>query len=202
MPYPFPTTGQIALPTILGGVPDHAAATSASAAYYPQRAAIQRELQYAAQFYKGRTDGAPDDERMKAAISLVQVEADLPVTGVYDEAVHQAIENYRTSAQTNCALFNFGSGTPTKICTPSFVYPPPPPTSGIRPTAKTKNTSATPLPHARAAFGTPAGWKYALGLGVLGAAGVAAWYWYGPKMKTTGSAPRTASTRRQTRGVR
>lgn len=56
----------------------------------PQRAEIQRLLQLT-QFYKGRTDGYPEDERMDAAIRMVQIAAHLPVTGFFDAGVRAAI---------------------------------------------------------------------------------------------------------------
>ena len=60
----------------------------------PARQAIQSHLYYT-QFYKGRTDGHPDDERMDAAIKLVQIAAHLPVTGIFDNDVRDAIARFR-----------------------------------------------------------------------------------------------------------
>lgn len=60
----------------------------------PMRFAIQSDLYYT-QFYKGRTDGLPDPERMDAAIKLVQIAAHLPVTGIFNDDVHDAIVRYR-----------------------------------------------------------------------------------------------------------
>ena len=61
----------------------------------PARQAIQSHLYYT-QFYKGRTDGHPDDERMDTAIKLVQIAAHLlPVTGIFDNDVRDAIVRFR-----------------------------------------------------------------------------------------------------------
>ena len=49
---------------------------------------------YWTQFYKGRQDGFPDDERMAAAIELVQIAARLPRTRVFNDDVRLAIERY------------------------------------------------------------------------------------------------------------
>ena len=62
----------------------------------PTRFAIQSDL-YNTQFYKGRTDGLPDPERMDAAIKLVQIAAHLPVTGIFNDDVHDAIVRLRQS---------------------------------------------------------------------------------------------------------
>ena len=67
----------------------------------PARQAVQSYLYYT-QFYKGRTDGLPDDERMTAAIKLVQIAANLqppgvPPSGVFDDRVAQAIDRFRTT---------------------------------------------------------------------------------------------------------
>ena len=59
-----------------------------------RRQAVQTYL-YHTQFYKGRQDGLPDDERMDAAIKLVQIAAHLPVTGVFGDAERDAVLRYR-----------------------------------------------------------------------------------------------------------
>ena len=63
----------------------------------PGRQAIQTYL-FQTQFYKGRQDGLADDERMDAAIKLVQIAAHLlPVNGVFGDAERDAILRYRVS---------------------------------------------------------------------------------------------------------
>lgn len=64
-----------------------------------ERQVIQTYL-YQTQFYKGRQDGLPDDERMDAAIKLVQIAAHLPVTGVFGDAERDAIDRYRSELQS------------------------------------------------------------------------------------------------------
>ena len=90
----------------------------------PARQAIQSRLYYT-QYYKGRTDGLPDDERMTAAIKLVQIAARLqpPLvqpTGVYDRAVEQAIDRYRRTGSFDA------SAPPVTTTAPSPVAAAPP----------------------------------------------------------------------------
>ena len=87
----------------------------------PARQAIQSHLYYT-QFYKGRTDGHPDDERMNKAIMMVQVAAHLPVTGIFNDDVREAIARFRRTQ-------NFREKEPPPVTTtspPVTAMPPPP----------------------------------------------------------------------------
>lgn len=99
------STGQASATSALGSLAPAAAAATAAVATSTDpfgavdltRLAIQKDL-YNTQFYKGRTDGRlGDEDRMTAAISLVQIRAGLPVTGIYDDAVHRAIAAFVSS---------------------------------------------------------------------------------------------------------
>lgn len=88
----------------------------------PARQAIQTHL-YHTQFYKGRTDGLQDDERMTAAIKLVQIAAQLQPpgvspTGVFDDAVEQAIERYRKTASFDASPSPPPVGVPIRAAAP------------------------------------------------------------------------------------
>ncbi len=120
----FPRTPSLAATLAPSTVPvvQHPLAPGGDAA----RQAIQNQLYYTQFYHSGRTDGLPDDERMSKAISLVQVAAHLPVTGVFNDDVRQAIDRYKSTLRFDVptAPPPVTPAPPLDMPTPAAMQPP------------------------------------------------------------------------------